>query len=46
MIDRGRSADNLVVGERRGVSTFAIAWRAGRRRHTVLLGSERDGWTE
>lgn len=46
MTEGARSADNLVVGERRGVRTFSIVWRAGRRRHRLRLGGERDGLDE
>jgi hypothetical protein len=45
MLDRARSAENLVVRERGGVLDFAITWHSGLRRHTIRLGSERDGWT-
>jgi hypothetical protein len=46
MTERARSADNLVVRERRGVRTFSITWQAGGRRHRLRLGSERDGLDE
>lgn len=46
MIDRARSADNLVVRERRGVRTFWVTRRAGRVRHSILIGSERESLCE
>jgi hypothetical protein len=46
MLDRERGPETLVVRRRHGVLHFAITWHSGRRRHTVSLGSERDGWTE
>jgi hypothetical protein len=46
MTERARSADNLAVRERRGVRSFSISWQAGRRRHRLRLGSERDGLDE
>ncbi len=34
-----------MVRERAGVRTFEVRWRAGDRRHRIVLGSERDGWS-
>jgi hypothetical protein len=45
MTGRARTSGDLTERERRGVLTFAITWQSGLRRHTVQLGSERDGWT-
>ncbi|MGH2940081.1 MAG: hypothetical protein ACRDPE_18380 [Solirubrobacterales bacterium] len=42
MTEKARSADNLVVREHHGVRTFSITWQAGRRRHRLRLGSERE----
>lgn len=37
---------SLVVRNRRGVRHFAVTWHSGLRRHTISIGSERDGWTK
>jgi hypothetical protein len=36
----------LVLRGWAGGRTFAVTWHSGLRRHSVVLGSERDGWTE
>jgi hypothetical protein len=36
----------LVVRGRPGGRSFAVTWHSGLRRHSVVLGSEREGWTE
>jgi hypothetical protein len=46
MFERGSSPAGLVVRRCHGVRHFSITWHSGLRRHTVSLGSERDGWTE
>jgi hypothetical protein len=45
-LDRVPTSGGLVLRGRPGERSFAVTWHSGLRRHTVVLGSERDGWTE
>jgi hypothetical protein len=45
-LDRMPTNGVLVARGRPGERSFAVTWHSGLRRHTVVLGRERDGWTE
>jgi hypothetical protein len=46
MSGSARTSGTLKVRERHGVRSFWLTWYSGGRRHTVLLGCEREGLTE
>jgi hypothetical protein len=45
-LDRMPTSGILVTRGRPGERSFAVTWHLGLWRHSVVFGTEREGWTE